>query len=46
MKNRFAVAGPLLDPLLDPLHLPECEGAEFESGIQAVMKKCKENGAR
>jgi hypothetical protein len=41
MDNSFAVAG----PLLDSLHLPECEGAEFEleSDIQAVMKRCKED---
>jgi hypothetical protein len=42
MDNSFAVAG----PLLDALHLPECEGAEFESDIRAVMKRCKEDGTR
>jgi hypothetical protein len=42
MNNSFAVAG----PLLDALHLPECEGAEFELGIRVVMKRHKENRAR
>jgi hypothetical protein len=42
MDNSFTVAG----PLLDALHLPECEGAEFEWDIQAVMKRRKEDGAR
>jgi hypothetical protein len=42
MNNSFAAAG----PLLDTLHLPECEGAEFELGIRAVKKRRKENGMR
>jgi hypothetical protein len=33
-------------PLLDALHFPEDEGAEFELGIRVVMKRHKENGAR
>jgi hypothetical protein len=40
--NSFAVIG----QLLDTLHLPECEGAEFESDIQVEMKRCKEDRAR
>jgi hypothetical protein len=42
MDNSFAVPG----PLLDTLQLPECEGAEFESDIRAVMKRHKEDGER
>jgi hypothetical protein len=42
MDISFAVAG----LLVDTLHLPNCEGVEFESGIRAVMKRCKENRAR
>jgi hypothetical protein len=41
MDISFAVA----EPLLDTLHFPDCEGAEFESGIRVVMKRHKENGA-
>jgi hypothetical protein len=38
----FAVVG----RILSALHLPEYEGTEFELGIQAEMKRCKENEAR
>jgi hypothetical protein len=37
MDNSFSVAG----PLLDALHLPECEGAEFELDMRVVMKRHK-----
>jgi hypothetical protein len=42
MDISFAVTG----PLLDNLHLLECEGAELELDIKAVMKRRKENRAR
>jgi hypothetical protein len=42
MDISFAVAG----PLLNALHFLDGKGAEFELGIQAVMKRRKENGAR
>jgi hypothetical protein len=42
MDNGFAVIG----PIFDILHLPECEGAEFELGIQMEMKRHKEDKAR
>jgi hypothetical protein len=41
MDISFVVAG----PLLDALHFPDDEGAEFELGIRAVMKRHKENRA-
>jgi hypothetical protein len=42
MDISFAVAG----LLLNALHFPDGEGAEFELGIRVVMKRRKENGAR
>jgi hypothetical protein len=42
MDQGFAVVG----QMLDALHLPECEGAEFEPGIQMEMKRHKEDKAR